>query len=263
VIVAVGVFALLGRPAEARAQHCHMPSLVDAEGIGLRAGHTFVVAGYSTEQDAGDYEGLGLVLEWSRGWFETAASLTAYRIRRNGGVTRGLGDLQVAAGAVPFAREDGAARLGAYLGVSLPTGDDDAGLGMGHVMMMPALFGEARLGRLELSLHGGIGAAVGAGPDPHAHHHHGGAASPMPLVDPMNATELFGDLRVAHPIGPLWHVHLGTSAAAPLGDGEARIVLAAGGQLVLTRLDFGLELQVPVLGDPFTVRGVFSAGFRG
>jgi hypothetical protein len=59
------------------------------------------------------------------------------------------------------------------------------------------------------------------------------------------------------------HAHLGGTTAVPLDEGEARLVGVVGGTLVIEHFDVGLELQVPFVGDPFTVRGVLSAGYRG
>jgi hypothetical protein len=84
----------------------------------------------------------------------------------------------------------------------------------------------------------------------------------MPLVDPMNLQELTfsaaADLDVGHGL----QVGARALGGVPIGTGQTHAI--GGGRLAwgTPRVSTGLEVQVGLAGDPFTVRGVLDTALR-
>jgi len=172
-------------PAVARAEHEHgMHSEPDAH---AKVSVGAMAASYRSHLFEGEYQGAVVRASYVSRSFEIGASNALYRIVRNGKPDRGLGDLTVFGNANLFAR--GSSTGGAHVMAMLPTGDAMLGLGMGHVMLMPALWYAWTPDAGSLSVALGYSQAIGGG---HVHAAHGGGG--WPLVDPMTASEMIYDV---------------------------------------------------------------------
>lgn len=181
--------------------------------------------------------------------------MPGYRLEKNGKTTRGLGDLFVHGQATALTHDQISA--GAVLGISVPTGDHDAGLGMGHVMVMPSLWARWAPGRFVVVISAGYGQGIG---DRGTHAHHSNSA--WPLVDPMSFSELtFGtSAEVALPGG--FRAGARASGAIPTGDGGSRLFGGVRVAFARGRIESSLEAQAGIVGEPFGVRGVFTTAVR-
>jgi len=248
--------ALLGSlgPGARAADHCAPAPPPRARALGLGLGASLEHASYWNETYAGTYEGLWLSASYAsreaRGprW-DVAAELPFYHLVRNGQDQVGPGD-PFLRGRLTFWRRSGSLRpeegvaLGAALGLSLPLGDADADLGMGHVMIHPGLWlrTTAELLRSEWTL--SYGRVLGSG-----EHAHGTG----PLVSPMNESEatLGGalSLRIMRPLDLVASGMMALPVAAE--GGEARGTVSLGMRLLLRAVDVSVGLALPALGDPF------------
>ena len=222
----------------------------DTGATGVVAGLRGESAGFETKSYEGHYEGTALLAALETRRFRANAVLPAYRIVRNGLAAEGLGDVLLQGGVVVLRSSEPRRTLGVDLGVSLPTGEVESDLGMGHVMVMPSLWGAWRAHPLTIMASAGYGramTALGSG-----HHDHGLA----PLVDPMNLQELTwsasADLDVGHGV----QVGGRTLGGVPIGTGHLRAI--GGGRVAwgTPRITTAFELQLGIAGDPFTIRGV-------
>jgi hypothetical protein len=210
------------------------------------AGVGLVAARYDTEIYAGDYQGVLATLSWTRGRFGASAGMGAYRLVENGLTRYGVSDVVVSGQATLV--ESSRALFGVALPVSLPTGDRYAGFGMGHPMVMPAMWASASVLRLQLGGSVGYSRAIGG----EAHHDHGS----WPIVDPMNLQELTWTANAYAPLGAAIHVGVRMSGGIPIGDGRDR---ASGGVRVIwsqARIETAFEVQAGLTGDPFILRGL-------
>ncbi len=250
----IGLAALLGvLPRGAQADHDHgghhhmMGDL--AEESSFAAGVQILAARFDTMTFVGDYQGVVPSLQWSRGRFGASANLGLYRLDENGRRLFGIGDA-VAAGQVMLIGR-GSARLGVATAMSFPTGDELVGLGMGHVMVMPAVWGIWMPGQIMFEASVGYGRALGGEP----HHDHGS----WPLVDPMNLQELTWSASGSVALGAAIRAGVRTHGGLAVGPGRDRIV--AGIRAVWTegRVETAAELQAGVAGDPFILRGLLES----
>lgn len=247
VALAVGVYA----PASARAEHDHggghhhPVETVSTFGAGLGV----VAARYDTKVYVGDYEGILPTLSWSRGRVGASASIGAYRLVENGLTRYGLSDV-VLSGQVTVL-EGGPAMAGVALPVSLPAGNHETGFGMGHVMVMPALWGMVALPAVRLGGSLGYGRAIGGD----THHDHGS----WPLVDPMNLQELTWTANVLVPLGRTLQAGAKMSGGIPLGEGRNRV--SGGLRAIFTQgpVETAFEIQAGIAGDPFLFRGLLES----
>lgn len=246
---------LVMAPAVAMAEHQHGMVAGGAEepGSSYAAGISLVAATFDTMEYGGEYQGIVPAARWSRGRFAAAASFGMYRLEKNGLLRYGAGDAMVH-GQATIARGHGL-EGGVALAVSAPTGDRQEGLGMGHPMAMPAVYGRWRTPSGSVDASFGYGRAIG-GESQHAGHGAG------PLVDPMNFQELTfttsGELVLARQL----RTGARLSGAVPVGEGATRVI---GGVRVLWtegRVDTAFEIQAGLAGDPFTVRGVVETALR-
>ncbi len=250
--------ALVLAPGAAWAQHDHghhgHGAREGEEGSRFSAALGVIVATYDAMVFAGDYQGLAVTGRWSRGRFGAAVGLTGYRLEKNGRAVAGIGDLMLHGRATLL--RAGSLTAGAVAMVMAPTGDHHAGLGMGHLMLMPGGWIQWAPGRLALAASAGYARGLGDG---NIHAEHGGV---WPLVDPMNASEL--SLGASGMVALASSLRAGVRAdgAVPLGDGDAR--LAAGVRAVWTRgrVETTAELQGGLAGAPFGVRGLVEAAVR-
>lgn len=248
----VAALCTSSRAAAVRAQACHMPDLQVVEQKPVRLGVRTTFATYRNPVYAGEYQGYGASASYAHRWFYAELALAGYRIVRNGLADRGLGDLSLDARSTLYRAE--AYSFGVELAATAPTGDADRGLGMGHTMVMPGLWGGYQYERLQLFVQVAYGRAVG---DAGAHAHH---AATGPLVNPMNRSELEHALTLSYGFGEHLFVGgrlLGAVPIAALG-GAAREIASLGIGATIAPLQLELELQMPLIGAPFETRSVIS-----
>jgi hypothetical protein len=211
-------------------------------------------ATYDQRLFAGDYQGVIAGVRVARGRFAGAVSVPAYRLSKNGLAATGIGDVLVHVHARAIARGDVSA--GAMAMVMLPTGDGEAGFGMGHVMLMPELWGSLARGRATLFASAGLGYAIGG----NAHAEHGGGM--WPIVDPMNAIEVTYGATAMVSVAPTLAIGVRGVGGVPVGDGDHR--LAAGVRVAWRagRVETSAEMLAGVLGDPYGIRGVVEVAVR-
>jgi hypothetical protein len=255
---AIIILALVAVPRRAAAQLCHLGSLdADSEQDGASAHAHHVDAGspHHVEAtlradvaalDGGSYQGLVPAVGWHRARLGAYVALPVYRLDRDSGsVSRGPGDglLQGHARLLGGRRW----RVGAVAAVTVPTGDADQGLGTGHVMAMPGLWGAVRVRRSTTLVTAVLGKAIGD--DDGGHHHVHGLH-----VSPMNAFEIGATARSAVALD----IHAIALVASPIGDGVFRAAAGGGASLRIGRWDLEGEGQVGLAGDPFLVRASLS-----
>ncbi|HEX6241119.1 MAG TPA: hypothetical protein VFZ61_09515 [Polyangiales bacterium] len=236
--------AVAGRPSRAHAQGCHVLDVRPTQKLGFRVSALASFATYRNPSYEGEYQGYTGAAAFAHPWFSIEASITGYRIVRNGLREYGPGDLMLMARGRALRVGDDAA-VGIALGASLPTGDADKGLGMGHTMLMPgAWFGFSR-GGLNLVLDVAYGRAVGGGS---SHHADGG-----PIVNPMNRSELEHVLALDY---TFWHTLFvvgrlyGAVAVADV-NGRAREAAGLGLGGRVSYFEFAVEQHLPLAGTPF------------
>jgi hypothetical protein len=223
------------------------------------AGHSFAAAlaicaaAYDSMLFSGDYQGLAASVRWSHGRFQSSASVSTYRLTKNGKTVRGRGDAMAHGQVTLVAR--GAAAAGLVVAVMIPTGDDLAGLGMGHAMAMPGTWASWSSESLTLSASLGYGHGFG---DRSIHAEHG----PWPLVDPMNFSEVTFGGGAAYVLAMALRTGIRLTGAVPVGDGETRLI--GGVRTVWTegRVETAFEIQTGLVGDPFSVRGMLETAIR-
>jgi hypothetical protein len=245
-------------PVSARADHHAAMSSEDDGHSSLSAGVSVVAATFSPSQAdqmfyAGDYEGVVPAVSWAMDRYAATASWAYYWLERNGQRYTGIGDA-VAHGQVALI-VGGDVHAGAMLSASMPTGAEVAGLGMGHPMVMPALWATWRLQRVQLSGSFGYSWAIGAGD-----HVHG----MEPLVEPMNMSELTWSGGADVGLGAGVGVGARLSGGVPVGamSGQDRMIGAARATWGSHRVETAAELQAGLAGDPFNLRAVFSTALR-
>lgn len=255
-IVAFGLALVASVATRARADHHGMAMAVEPEAPSdFGASVALVAASFDTLNYVGDYQGVVSSVHWSRGRFGASVTVPLYRLAENGAAYLGIGDVaasgQVGLVATPHAQ------LGAMAMVSAPTGDGFEGLGMGHAMAMPALYAAWGLPGLALTASFGYSRALARVASDHDH-------GVWPLVDPMNMSELTWAVSGDHLLTSELRVGLRTSGGIPVGKlpGHERVIGALRVAFGRGRLQTAAEVQVGVVGDPFTLRGVLETALR-
>jgi hypothetical protein len=211
-------------------------------------------AGVRTARYEGHYEGVRLESLWSKDAVSASAGLSAYRLVRNGLVSEGIGDLALGAQVIAW-RPAEQVSLGLSLVSTLPTGEARKSLGMGHVMLAPGVFANLQAGDAALALELGYARALST--DGHEHHR-----DFAPLVDPMNSSELGGRLSAAARLASTLRLDAALFGAVPTtADGSARLVAALGSTVEAGWVEAHVELQTPIVGDPFTAKLVLELAF--
>jgi len=254
------LLVLAARPVAA-AQQCHPLAGNVWRNPGLLVGVRLDAAGYRNTSYEGDYQGLAPTLGFNHPRVAVMALLPAYRLTRNGRTTYGLGDLALAVRAPIPAFARGAFSSGLGLAATLPTGDADNDLGMGHVMLMPEMWFNVEQDRVQLVGTAGFARALtSAGAA--SHHDHG----PRPIVNPMNLSEVDASLNSFVRVHARVWLKLGLFGAMPVGTvnphGVTRIVAGSGLVVTVRGLELSAELQAPLTGSPFLARGVLQVGYR-
>lgn len=248
----------LFRSRSATAQSCHLPPS-DTGTTGVIVAARAEWAGFDTARYEGHYEGTAVsaALEMSR--FRASTLVPAYRIVRNGMAESGLGDVLVQGSAVILRDDEPGRTLNAELGMSVPTGDPEKDLGMGHVMALPNVWGGWREGIFGITGRVGYGRAL-AGAS-HEHHHAGGYA---PLVDPMNSSELQLAAAGSAELDRRLAVRAGVYGAVPVGiaDGASRAAAFVGAGVGGPRVATEARIHWPLAGDPFTTKFLLELRVR-
>jgi hypothetical protein len=246
--LAVVLFACL-RASAAAAQGCHVSDPHPSEALRVRLSTLASFATYENPVYAGEYQGYTGAAGVEHRWFSAEASLTGYRIVRNGKRDHGPGDLMLMLRGTAF-HFDEVAALGVGLGATFPTGDENKGLGMGHVMLMPGVWFALRHGGLRLALDVAYGRAIG---DEHMHSTPGG-----PLVNPMNASEIEHAVAASYVFWRGLFLSGRVYGAVPIADanGLAREALSFGLGGMVWRFELGIEQHLPLAGTPFEAKTV-------
>ena len=250
-VLALGLSTAASRAA---AQSCHtVSSLRPTSGLTYRVALTGIFASFKDAATSGEYQGLLLSGTLTHPWFSAELSLPAYRIAKTGSHDYDVGNPGVAVRGHLYRADDDSLIAGPELAATFPGGSNED-VAMQHVMLMPGGFLLWQQGDFTLLAQLAYGRALAG---QHAHH-----AGPMPLVNPMNRSEL------THAIGASARLHANLRVtgrllgAVTLFDhaGSAREIVAPGLQLVMGALDASLELQLPVVGKPFSSRTLLSVG---
>ncbi len=242
-------------PGVAAADHSHdhhrhaaHTSDADAPGAAGAASLSVIAAQFHTREFVGDYQGIVAGGSFTLDRYAVTASLPAYRLVKNGARHHGPGDLMVHGHVAIVRREH--AQIGVAVGVSTPTGSRRDGLGMGHVMAMPGLWGRGALAGLTVAASFGYGRAFGADADAHQH----GAG---PLVDPMNFEELTWSVDASRAVARALALGAFSNGAVSLDDGgRDRVIGGVRATWIEGRVSTRADLQLGLAGDPFNVRGV-------
>ncbi len=238
-------------PGDARAEHDHGGGHHHATGTpsSFGAGIGLVAARYDTEIFVGDYQGVLPSVMWMRGRFGVAANVGLYRLTENGARRYGLSDV-VLSGQVTLVEHDGTL-VGLALPVSLPTGDHATGFGMGHMMVMPAVWASGSVRRVQVGGSAGYARAIGGETD----HDHGS----WPLVDPMNLQELTWTASVYVPLSRELHAGVRMSGGVPIGSGRQRVTGGVRAIWTARAVETAFEIQAGFAGDPFILRGLVES----
>lgn len=257
-MLAIGLVgpAVLYGFAAAEHMHHHDPAPVDdtaevAAGSTFGASVSLLAASYRHVLYEGDYQGLAAGFVWSRGRVAASAELAGYRLRRNGLVSHGIGDVMLHG--MVTALDGGHVTAGGMLMVGLPTGNDIEGLGMGHVMVMPSAWSTLAFGRSSAMVTFGYVRGLG-GANAHAKHGQG----LWPIVDPMTMSELTAGAQVDHMLVPALGLGAKLAAAFPLDLGDTRVVGSLRAVWIMGRFQTSAEVQVGLAGDPFGFRGLMQ-----
>lgn len=246
---AIAVVIVCAFAAPAAAQHDHA---ADEHHHGatssLAAGVSLVAASFDTMLYTGNYQGAIPSLRWARDRFSAVANVGVYRLAKNGASSYGTSDVGLHGQARIIAVD--AFETGVVAGVSLPTGDARRGIGMGHLMVMPAAYAAWAPRRVRVALAIGYSRALGG----QSHEGHG----PWPLVSPMYSEEVSWNAGADVLVGSDVTAGARASGGLALDEDDARASIAARVAWRVRRVESAFELQAGVVGDPFTVRGVVS-----
>lgn len=227
----------------------------------MRLATSLEAAAYEYGGNEGSYQGAALSASYTREAFKAELIVPAYRLRRNDETFYGLGDVTGELRVRLLDVADGALSGGAGLTGIAPTGSASRDLGMGHVMLMPALWGLFEGSGAFLQLQVAYARALSQDDSEHARHH---AARMRPIVRPMNASEVVVSGSAGYAVHELVRVQGGVYTAAPVDtpDGKGRTVASLGVDFIPSAFDVSLEAQAPLAGDPFTFKVVAGAGVR-
>lgn len=229
-------------PGTANAQSCHGPlrtSEASAE-RGASLGMNLTGAGFETPRYSGRYERVGIDAVWIRQPWEVDLAWAGYRMSKNGATDTGLGDL--ALGARFRLLSAARSRAGFGFTTTLPTGDRERELGMGHVMLTPSAWFESTYSRARVAGSLAYSRALGAA----SHHAHGG-----PIVEPMTASELAVDLRAGLVLGPALALEARTLLETPTTPEPTRALVGLGVQVPFAAGAGVVEWALPLRGTAF------------
>ncbi|HEX2735336.1 MAG TPA: hypothetical protein VHM70_27215 [Polyangiaceae bacterium] len=230
------------------AQTCHS-GFTPAQAQGTRLDLGYTVGAFSTSRYVGNFESLWAGAEWRSGDWSARGRWGMQRVLFNGLQRVGVGDPMVSLRRALY-RETGL-QVGVAAALEAPVGDAQAELGMGHWMVSPMGWLELHDQRTFVAATVAYDYALGM----NSLHAHGVHPLVAPMVAPALASEVMAGTRVLASLSA-------TARAAlqlPVGDaahpGSPTI---ADGSVGVSWIDgslgSGVELQLPLLGDPFTWR---------
>ncbi len=250
-LAALGVGTMSGQAA---AQHAH-----GAHGTGTHhsrsemSGHAGLSLQLGTVSSSSgarrDYQSVALMAGGRWGPAELALHVPFYRIEVGSTWGEGAGDPHIEARWIALA--GGAVEAGLSVAVMPPLGDDEAGLAMGHWMIMSGGFARVSRGRLSTSATLTYGEALGDGAEGHAHHH-GGVT---PAVAPMNPREIEASITPRVQLGRGVGLGAIVSGAAPLGDGQLIGAVDVMATVALGRFELGVGAGHGLFDHPSDLRG--------
>lgn len=253
-LVWVALIAAHLAPERVAAQACHQSDLPSGSAaLPMRIGVAASFASYRNEVYAGEYQGYFASTSYVHPWVSASLAFGGYRIVRNGRIDHGISDLALDVRAA-LARFKDELALGLELAATLPTGNADLGLGMGHVMLMPGVFMELQRPGLRLLVQLAYGRAL-------VGDHRGHAAGPAPLVNPMNRAEIEHVATLSYEFHTPLFALARVLGAVPIQaqGGRAREVLAVGLGATVSRFQLVAELHLPLLGQPFALKSQLGA----
>jgi hypothetical protein len=247
VAITIGI-ALACAPAYAQHEHGGHEHHHEAAEEPFAASVALVAASFDTMEYEGNYQGAIPSFSWTHDRFTLLASGSAYRIEKNGGTYYGAGDTMLH-GQATLVRGSSAS-AGVILMASLPTGNEQHELGMGHLMLMPAVFATWSIARVRAAASVGYSRAIGGG----SHAGHGA----RPLVSPMLPSEVSWSAGADVLLGHQLAAGARGGGGIPAGEGDLRAFAAVRVAWQASSMETAVELQAGLAGDPFTVRGVVS-----
>jgi len=262
--------------AAARAQSCHEP--VRPGDAGWTAGARLGFGAADNEHDAGQWQSLTLEGDWRSGRWAFRLQQPLLHLDRSGYSEVGLGDTVLGSSLLLHRNEASNDATFAALNATLPLGDQEAEMGMGHPMVMAGLAHEHSFGRVALTGELGFATTVHLHHDEEesavvakhaetagAHAHAGGFA---PLVAPMNEQEVWYAARLATSFGATVDGSIFAGGAVPVGDEEGTSRLEVGPSLSWDsgHATYWVAGALPVVGEvmdwraEFGLRWSFGAG---
>jgi len=260
-LVALLVLALacLTGAASARAQSCHEP--VRPGEAGWTAGARLGLGSADNEHDAGSWQSLTLETDWRAGRWALRLQQPLLHLDRSGYSDMGLGDAVVGSSFLLHRNVAASDASFATLNATIPLGDEEAELGMGHPMVMAGVAHEHRFGRVAVTGEVGVATTV------HLHHEaeesapvakhaetvstHAHAGGFAPLVAPMNEQEVWYAARVATALGRALDGALFAGGAVPFGEAAGTERLEVGPNLSWDSgsASYWLAGALPVVGE--------------
>ena len=268
-LVVAGI-GLVTAADSAQAQSCHEP--VRPGEAGWTAGARLGLGSADNEHDAGSWQSLTLETDWRAGRWALRLQQPLLHLDRSGYSELGLGDAVVGSSFLLQRNPAASDASFATLNVTVPLGDSEAELGMGHSMVMAGLAHEHRFGRVAVTAELGVATTVHLHHDEvesapvakHAetvstHAHAGGFA---PLVAPMNEQEVWYAARVATALVSALDGALFVGGAVPFGEveGTARLELGPNLSWDSGSATYWLAGALPVVGEVMDWRA--ELGFR-
>ncbi|MBK7073439.1 MAG: hypothetical protein IPH44_14165 [Myxococcales bacterium] len=267
--IALAAVALVAAGAtRAAAQHCHVdvpavrpagttpPPVAVTLATRFTAGAARVPALTTPAMIERGYQGADLIVDvtWRR--LTGEARLGAFRVDDHG---VGVDDLAASLAAELTPRRAPIA-VSALAGLTLPTGDADAGRGMGHVMVAGGVIAHGRWGRVAADGTVTYARAIG---DAAAHAAHAHGAELWPLIDPMSPEEVTVDLGARVAVGASGVSLRGSGMfGQPLGHGDPRLIVTGGVGYGRGRYQVEASLGVPAMSDAFIARGQLALAYH-
>ena len=269
VLVVAGIGLVAGAEA-ASAQSCHEP--VRPGDAGWTAGARLGLGAADNEHDAGSWQSLTVETDWRAGRWALRLLQPLLHLDRSGYSDLGLGDAVVGSSFLLHRNEAATEASFATLNATIPLGDEQAELGMGHAMVMAGVAHEHSFGRVALTGELGVATTV------HLHHEeeesapvakhaetvstHAHAGGFAPLVAPMNEQEVWFAARVATAFGATVDGSLFAGGAVPFGDaaGTARLEVGPNLSWDSGSATYWLAGALPVVGEVMDWRA--ELGFR-
>lgn len=267
VVAAICLVAVAG---SVQAQSCHEP--VRPGEAGWTAGARLGLGSADNEHDAGSWQSLTLETDWRAGRWALRLQQPLLHLDRSGYSDMGLGDAVVGSSFLLHRNVAASDASFATLNATIPLGDEEAELGMGHPMVMAGVAHEQRFGSVAVTGEVGVATTVYLHHDEEesapvakhtetvsTHAHAGGFA---PLVAPMNEQEVWYAARVATSLFGGLDGALFAGGAVPVGEEEGTSRLELGPSVAWDSgsSSYWVAAALPVVGEVMDWRA--ELGFR-